>query len=354
MFDFLYWRQAAESKIKNYNLDLSRFDHQIKELNEKVEMKNASAISAEGKAKILEQEKIHLEQKYQDQLNRSTEVEERCKAAERDAKKAMAAADEARAQADSALKEKNEFQRVAMERLAQIEKTKRHAETLQRQMEDLENEVERCRAAEREASLKAEMHEERVREKEKEIDTLLQSSNNQRKNTVQVLESLLESERVAHAEANKRADQLSLSLQSIQGKNIELQQQLDALRYSERKSEGRQRTASKRVRTDDYEMGVADSVHDTGMNDKVHRGSKRSKSTSSPMKYNSPEDGGSVFRGGEQTLSPQTSQEDYTKFTVQKLKQELTNHNFGAELLQLKNPNKKEIVALYERYVLKK
>ncbi|KAL8468121.1 hypothetical protein ACS0TY_031380 [Phlomoides rotata] len=348
--------KAAESKIKNYNLDLSRFDRQIKELNEKVESSNATAISAESKARILEQEKIHLEQKFQDQLNRSVEVEERCKAAERDAKKAMASADEARAQADSAQKEKNDFQRIAMERLAQIEKTKRHAETLQRQMEDLENEVERCRAAEREASLKAEMHEERVREKEKEIDTLLQSSNNQRKNTVQVLESLLESERVAHAEANKRAEALSLQLQSIQGKNIELQQQLDALRYSERKSEGRQRTAShaKRVRTDDYEMGIDDSVHDTGMNDKVNISNKRSRSTSSPMKHFSPEDGGSVFRGEEQTASPQTSQEDYTKFTIQKLKQELTNHNFGAELLQLKNPNKKDIIALYERCVLKK
>ncbi|KAL8456995.1 hypothetical protein ACS0TY_035007 [Phlomoides rotata] len=121
---------------------------------------------------------------------------------------------------------------------------------------------------------------------------------------------------------------------------------LDALRYSERKSEGRQRTASyaKRVRTDDYEMGIDDSVHDTCMNDKVNRSNKRSRSTSSPMKHFSPGDGGSVFSGEEQTASPQTSQEDYTKFSIQKLKQELTNHNFGAELSQLKNPNKKTLL----------
>ena len=50
----------------------------------------------------------------------------------------------------------------------------------------------------------------------------------------------------------------------------------------------------------------------------------------------------------------QNNQEDYTKFTVQKLKQELTKHNFGAELLALRNPNKKEILALYEKCVLQK
>ncbi|GFS46322.1 guanylate-binding family protein [Actinidia rufa] len=39
---------------------------------------------------------------------------------------------------------------------------------------------------------------------------------------------------------------------------------------------------------------------------------------------------------------------------IQKLKQELTKHNFGAELLQLRNPNKKDIISLYERCVLQK
>ncbi|KAL0353044.1 UNVERIFIED_CONTAM: hypothetical protein Sangu_0885700 [Sesamum angustifolium] len=216
--------------------------------------------------------------------------------------------------------------------------------------------MERYRAAERDALFKVEMLEERVREREKEIDSLLQSNNSQRKNTVQVLETLLESERAAHAEANNRAEALSVQLQVTQGKLDELSQELTALKFGEKSTlDSRLRTAShaKRGRTDDYEMGV-DSVHDTGINDKVTRANKRSKSTSSPMKFAAPEDGGSVFRGDEQTNSQQTNVEDYTKFTVQKLKQELTSHNFGAELLQLKNPNKKDIVALYEKCVLKK
>ncbi|KAI3456220.1 hypothetical protein Pfo_012883 [Paulownia fortunei] len=348
--------KAAESKIKNYDLETSTLKLEIKELGEKVDSANATALSAESKARILEQEKIHLEQKYRAQFNRFEEVQERCKAAEKEAKRATELADAARAEAVSAQKDKSDFQRVAMERLAQIERAERHAETLERQKSDLANEVERYRAAERDALFKVEMLEERVREREKEIDSLLQSNNSQRKNTVQVLETLLESERAAHAEANNRAEALSVQLQVTQGKLDELSQELTALRFGEKTTlDSKLRTAShaKRGRTDDYEMGV-DSVHDTGINDKVTRGNKRSKSTTSPMKFATPEDGGSVFRGDEQTNSQQANFEDYTKFTIQKLKQELTNHNFGAELLQLKNPNKKDILALYEKCVLKK
>ncbi|KAL2244419.1 guanylate-binding protein 1 [Sesamum indicum] len=348
--------KAAESKIKNYDVEMSTLKLELKELVEKVESANANALSAESKARILEQEKIHLEQKYRAQFNRFEEVQERCKAAEKEAKRATELADEARAEAASAQKDKSDLQRVAMERLAQIERAERHAETLERQKGDLTNEMERYRAAERDALFKVEMLEERVREREKEIDSLLQSNNSQRKNTVQVLETLLESERAAHAEANNRAEALSVQLQVTQGKLDELSQELTALKFGEKSTlDSRLRTAShaKRGRTDDYEMGV-DSVHDTGINDKVTRANKRSKSTSSPMKFAAPEDGGSVFRGDEQTNSQQTNVEDYTKFTVQKLKQELTSHNFGAELLQLKNPNKKDIIALYEKCVLKK
>ncbi|PIN06046.1 Actin filament-coating protein tropomyosin [Handroanthus impetiginosus] len=348
--------KAAESKVKNYDQETSTLKLEIKELSEKVESANASALSAESKARILEQEKVHLEQKYRAQLNRFEEAQERCKAAEREAKRATELADEARAEAASAQKEKSDFQRVAMERLAQIERAERQAEALERQRADLANEVERYRAAEKDALFKVEMLEERVREREKEIDTLLQSNNSQRKNTVQVLETLLESERAAHAEASNRAEALSVQLQVTQGKLDELSQELTALRFNERTTlDSRLRTAhAKRGRTDDYEMGV-DSVHDTGVNDKVTtRGNKRSKSTTSPMKFTSPEDGGSVFKGDEPTNSQQTNAEDYTKFTVQKLRQELTSHNFGAELLQLKNPNKKDILALYEKLVLKK
>ena len=146
-----------------------------------------------------------------------------------------------------------------------------------------------------------------------------------------------------------------MQLQATQGKLDSLQQRLTEVRLNESALDNKLRTASrvKRARVDDYETGF-ESVQDMDVDDKVARENKRSKSTTSPLKFTQAEDGGSVFKGDAENHSQQTSSEDYTKFTVQKLKQELTKHNFGAELLQLRNPNKKDIISLYERCVLQK
>ncbi|CAH2062631.1 unnamed protein product [Thlaspi arvense] len=345
---------AAESKIKSYDLEISSLKLQIKELGEKLEGTNASAQSFEREARILEQEKLHLEQKYRSEFNRFEEVQERCRTAEREAKRAVELADQARAEAASAQKEKNEIQRLSMERLAQIERAERHIESLERQKNDLANEAERYRAAEMDAVAKVSMLEARVEEREKEIESLLKSNNEQRANTVQVLESLLETERAARAEANNRAEALSVQLQATQGKLDALQQKLTEVRLNETALDSKLKTAShgKRARIDDYDVGI-ESIQDMDVNDKANR-NKRSRSTTSPLKFTQAEDGGSVFRGEDDNNSQQTNTEDYTKFTVQRLKQELTKHNFGAELLQLKNPNKKDILSLYEKCILQK
>lgn len=242
-----------------------------------------------------------------------------------------------------------------MERQNQIERTERHLESLERQKTDLADELERYRVSEMDALSKVATLEARVEEREKEIESLLKSNNEQRASTVQVLESLLETERAARAEATNRAEALSVQLQATQGKLDLLQQQMTTVRLNETALDSKLKTASrgKRVRVDDYEVGV-ESVHDVDINDRTLRGNKRSKSTTSPLKSTPPEDGGSVFRGEEENNSQQTNSEDYTKFTVLKLKQELTKHNFGAEVLELKNPTKKDFVALYEKCVLHK
>ena len=82
-------------------------------------------LSFEREAKILKQEKIHSEQKFSSEFKRLTEVEERCRVAKEDAKKATKFADKARAESIAAQKEKSEIQRIAMERLAHIEKAER-------------------------------------------------------------------------------------------------------------------------------------------------------------------------------------------------------------------------------------
>ncbi|KAI8525565.1 hypothetical protein RHMOL_Rhmol13G0240300 [Rhododendron molle] len=348
--------KAAESKIKNYDSEISTLKIEIKELAGKLESANGMAQSFEREARILEQEKLHLEQKYQSEFNRFGEVQDRCRNAEREAKRATELADKARAEAVTSQKEKSEIQRTAMERLAQIERAERRIESLERQKADLANEADRYRAAEADAVSKVLILEARVEEREKEIESLLQSNNEQRLSTVQVLESLLATERAARTEANNRAEALSVHLQATQGKLDSLQQKLTQVQLNESALDGKLKTGShgKRVRPEDYEVGV-ESVHDMDNNNGGMRGNKRSKSTTSPLKPVQPEDGGSVFEGDEENdNSQQTNSEDYTKFTVQRLKQELTKHNFGGELLQLKNPNKKDIVSLYEKCVLQK
>ncbi|CAK9181864.1 unnamed protein product [Ilex paraguariensis] len=347
--------KAAESKIKNYYLEISSLKLEIKELGGRLESVSTTARSFEREARTLEQEKDLLEQKYQSEFNRFGEVHERCKIAEKEAKRATELADKARAEAVTAQRDKSEFERIAMERLAQIERAERLVENLERQKTDLADEVERYRASQMDALSKVAMLEARVEEREKEIESLLESNNEQRADTVQVLESLLETERTARAEANNRAEALSVQLQATQGKLDLLQQQMTAVRLNETALDSKLKTVShgKRARADEYEIGV-ESVHDMDTNDRITRGNKKSKSTTSPLKFTTPEDGGSVFKGDKDNHSQQTNSEDYSRFTVQKLKQELTKHNFGSELLQLKNPNKKDILALYEKCVLQK
>lgn len=347
--------KAAESKMRSYEVEISSQKLETKELSEKLEAVNAKAQSFEREARIMEQDKVYLQQKYKSEFERFEEVQERCKVAEKEAKKATELADRERAEAAAARKGKSEFENLAMERMAVIERVQRQIESLERQKTDLTNEVNRIRESELEALSKVALLEARVEEREKEIESLLESNNEQRASTVKKLEDLLESERRSRAAANAMAERLSLEVQSAQAKLDEMQQELTKARLNETALGSKLRAVShgKRARADDYEAGV-ESVQEMDTNDKVLRANKRSRSTTSPLKYTQPEDGGSVFRGDDDNLSQQSNQEDYTKFTVQKLKQELTKHNFGAELLQLRNPNKKEILALYEKCILQK
>lgn len=346
--------KAAESNIKNYDMEIAELKLEIKVLAEKLEVANAGALKYEREAKVLEQEKIHLEEKYRSQFARFDELHERCTAAEKEARRASEIADKAQAEAANALKEKSDIQRISMERFARIEKAERLIENLERQKKDFAEEVESLRKSEVDAKAKMASLEERIKEREKEIESLMKSNNEQRADTVQALEGLLETERNVRAEASRRAEALSLKLQATQRKLDLVQQELTSVRLNESALGARLKTAlhGKRLRIDDHEMGV-DSVGDADLNDKIAQGRKKFKCTGGLFRPgSSPEDGGSVFKAGEEDQL--TNSGDYTKFTVQQLKQELVKHDFGAELLRLANPSKNQVLALYERCVLQK
>ncbi|CAN1327231.1 Guanylate-binding protein 6 [Linum perenne] len=349
--------KAAESRIESYDAEVSTLKLEIRTLVERLEAAVSNAQSYEQEARMLKQEKIHIEQRYQSEFERFAEVQERCTLAEKESKRAVEMADKARTDAVSAQKEKSEFQKLAMERLAQIERAHRQIENLERERGDLANELDRIRTSEIDALSRVAQLEGRVDEREKEIENLLKSNNEERASNVKALQGLLEDERRAHSVANKRAEELSLQLEEARAKLDTLQQEFTSVRLNESALDGKLKAAShgKRHRNEDIEMGGVGSVQDMGGTER--RANKRARSTTSSMKHtpSAAEDGGSVFRGDEDdTQSQQTDQEDYTKFTVQKLKQELTKHNYGGQLLQLKNPNKKDILALYERCILQK
>ncbi|KAG2617548.1 guanylate-binding protein 7-like [Panicum virgatum] len=344
--------EATEAKLKSHESDSQALKEEIRSLTDNLESIRSEVLSREKEVRILEQEKNHLQEKYLAECKKFDETDIRCKEAEREARRATELADVARSEAAAAQKDKGEAQRLAMERLALIERMERQVEALERDKAKMVEEIERLHQSEKDAMSKVTLLENSVDEREKEIDEMLKRNNQQRSNTVQVLESLLATEREACAEANKRAEALSLQLQATQGKLDMLQQERASIQLNETALDSKLKTSARRLRGE-----ATESVHDMDIDDDDNgRRRKRSKSTTSPFKNNHTEDGGSVFIGEDAYTGSQqgTETEDYTKFTVQKLKQELTKHGFGAQLLQLKNPNKKDIVALYEKHVVGK
>ncbi|CAN1807113.1 Guanylate-binding protein 6 [Linum perenne] len=338
--------KAAESRIKSYDAEVVSLKLEIRTLVERLEAAMANAQSFEKEARMLEQEKIHIEERYRSEFERFAEVQERCTLAERESKKAVEVADKARSDAVTAQKEKSEFQKLAMERLAQIERAHRMIENLERERGDLANELEKVRVSEIDALSRVEQLEGRVDEREREIEKLLKSNNEDRASNVRALQGLLEDERKAHSVANKRAEELSLQLEEARAKLDTLQQELTSVRLNESALGGKLKAASshhgKRVRNEGFETG----------------GNKRPRGMSSSMNRGDGDDDDDVDEDDSQ--SQQTDEEDYRKFTIQKLKRELTKHEFGEELVELhrskhpKHPNKKEMVALYEKLVLQK
>lgn len=346
--------QVAESKTQGHNKETACLKDELKELTSKLEFLRDRAVSYEKQARMLEQEKNHLQEKFLSECKKYDEAEQRYKSAERDVKKAIELADAARTEAIASQKEKDEALRLSMEKVAVIERVQRQVDRLEQEKVNLFGEVQRMRNSESDAWSKVTLLESRVAEREKEMDDLLSRSNEQRSSTVHVLESLLATERLARAEANKRAEALSVQLQSAQGKLDILHQELTSIRLVETALDSKLRTTTYGKRLRDNEVRL-DSIQDMDI-DPPERSRKRTKSNTTPLKPVQTEDGGSVHMR-EDCVTVSTDVKDgnpdgYKKFTIAKLKEELTKHGFGAHLLELKNPNKKDILALYKKHVL--
>lgn len=271
-----------ESKVARHKSEHLGSRNEIKELLEKVDSMKVMAQSHENQSKILEQEKEHLEEKFLAEIKKIDETEERIKYAERGAKMAVELADAARAELVIIQKDKSEAQRLALERLAVIERVEKKIDSLEHEKAKLMDEIERLHQSD--ALSKVSSLERRVEEREKAIEGLLCQSNEQRSSTVHVFESLLATERAAQAEANRRAEVMSLQLQATQGKLDKLHQDLTSILVVETALDSKLRTVSHRKRSRDNDFGTG-SMENTEDGKDQARGAKRSKSTTSPLKY---------------------------------------------------------------------
>jgi inosine/xanthosine triphosphate pyrophosphatase family protein len=190
-------------------------------------------------------------------LSTADEVKEKRKLAEEEMILAIERADKAHEEALIAKKEKLEAEMLAAERLSAQENAERRCEAICRERDELCEEVEILRMAEKDTVFRVKSLDRQLEVRDKEMEGLLDSAHKQRANTIQVLENLLDSERQANAEANARAEALSLQLQATQNKLDALQQELSTTRLNEVVLDGKLRirhlktSPGKRTRADD-------------------------------------------------------------------------------------------------------
>ncbi|KAF5731371.1 interferon-induced guanylate-binding protein 2 [Tripterygium wilfordii] len=345
--------EAAESRIKNYESESSALNLQIKELVDKNEIVKASAQTLKRQVQMPEEEKNCLDQKFRSELKRSEEAHERCKVLE----KAVGVESELMSTAHekdfSSEIEAVGVQQPTVERLAHLEKTQWHIESLERENRYLASEVDRFRVSEESVISKAALLEVKVKEREEEIKSLLKLINENGVGSVQILKSSSEPECAAYSVANEMMEAPSVQPSCVQGEVKLLQLELSPNSKNETHLDSEQRSNSCGKRSRPPKI-ISDFVCMDTDDEKVEL-SKRPKSSMTPCRCTIVEDMNSPIMTNEDKSGSQKSNlGDYTKFTVTELWQELMKHGFGAELLELKRPKKKEILDLYKKLVLQR
>ncbi|KAJ9177115.1 hypothetical protein P3X46_012365 [Hevea brasiliensis] len=344
---------AAETKMKNYDLESSALKLQIKDLAEKYECAKAAAQSMEREAQTLVEDKIQLEQKYLAELKRFEEAHERCKAVEEEIKIANAVIETAQSEVLTSQNEKHDTQQLTIDRFAQTRSAHCYNEILEREKMDPTGEVERSVASEGYAMSKVASLEAMVRERDLEIE-LLKKKYEQCVSSVQILGSSSESEHTAHAEAYKRKEKApSFELESMQERQNLLQQKLASGHLNESAPGFGLRTYSGRKRSR-LVPDVGFYSAEEGSYEEIAAETEMPTSTSALQRCTTTEVY-SIFKGNEEHSEYQKAPSaDYTKLTVMKLRQELNEHGLSSELQKLKYPKKKDILALYKKLILEK
>ena len=223
--------------------------------------------------------------------------------------------------------------------------------------------LEQVRSEEREAFSRVTSLELRIEDREREIEKLLKSSNEQRLRTVETFEALLDSERAAKMEASNRAEALSVQLTHVQGELDALQTQLMSVRNHETALDTKLKAYAdvSNISPGEYTVvrtkrvwveGTLGEMEGTEVDKASSQKSKREKLTDNSSSHGEVNEGHNSNEVTRQNHTPMT--EDYRKMTVAKLKQKLTEAGHGEEVKQIKSSaTKRDIIGLYENLMFR-
>ncbi len=124
--------QEHESKVSSQSEEVGILRFEIRHFQKEVEAAKSLSMTLTKDLEKAHQDKLHAEERVKDAVSRLEEAEGRCKVAERETKHAVEVAENAWNEAKLAEREKRESERLAIERLAAVERLRREFESLQR------------------------------------------------------------------------------------------------------------------------------------------------------------------------------------------------------------------------------
>ncbi len=236
--------------------------------------------------------------------------------------------------------------------------------------------MEQAKVGQEEALAQARALELRFEEREREMENLLIKSHEQRAKTVEGFENLLMSERAAKVDASNRAEALSIQLQTMQADLDALQTQLMSVRNHETALDTKLKSyadnntvptispsgntaarSNKRGLSDDLVVTSSAAAAAHGSMEIDMTSTKRAKNGQSEVhgiqEEEEEEEEGEGHNSNEIVIRDAPfAAADYRKLTIAKLKQKLTEAGFGDEVVHLRTPTKKDLIALYEKVMV--
>ena len=131
------WIQDQETTCNHQAEELTTLKNELRHSHTDIERKVSIIVTCQKDLEKARQEKVYAEQRMSEALKRMEEAERHWKVAEKREKFASEAAEKARSDSSAIEKQKLESQRLAVERLAAIERLERRCETLEREREEL-------------------------------------------------------------------------------------------------------------------------------------------------------------------------------------------------------------------------